>query len=269
VQFNHAQLAQEVTVMQLPTSPRLATSLAVGATIVVTVALTLGILGFTRAGTVSVLPVTGQQSGIAVCGHGKATTKPDQARIQAGVHATSASAQDARGQAAAAMTAVIAALKSHGVADGDIQTDYFAIQPQYTYESSGPRQTGYMATNNVTATIRHVDDAGKVVDAVTQAGGNAVVVSGIQFFSGDPSSAQAAAQTNALADAHSQAQRIADGAGVHLGAALSIQVGGCDQSGRVPIGFSADQAAGASVTTPIQQGQQETQVTVAVVYAMR
>ncbi len=248
--------------MQLPTSPRLATSLAVGATIVVTVALTLGILGFTRAGTVSVLPVTGQQSGIAVCGHGKATTKPDQARIQAGVHATSASAQDARGQAAAAMTAVIAALKS-------IQTDYFAIQPQYTYESSGPRQTGYMATNNVTATIRHVDDAGKVVDAVTQAGGNAVVVSGIQFFSGDPSSAQAAAQTTALADAHSQAQRIADGAGVRLGAALSIQVGGCDQSGRVPIGFSADQATGASVTTPIQQGQQETQVTVAVVYAMR
>ncbi len=172
--------------MQLPNSPRLATSLAVGATLVVTVALTLGILGFTRAGTVSVLPVTGQQSGIAVCGHGKATTKPDQARIQAGVHATSASAQDARGQAAAAMMAVIAALKSHGVADADIQTDYFAIQPQYTYDSSGPRQTGYMATNNVTATIRHVDDAGKVVDAVTQAGGNAVVVSGIQFFSGDP-----------------------------------------------------------------------------------
>src|SRR5258708_14249572 len=197
--------------MQLPTSPRPATSLGVGAAIVVAVALPLGLLGFTRAGTVSVLPVTGQQSGIAVCGHGKATTKPDQARIQAGVHATSASAQDARGQAAAAMTAVIAALKSHGVADADIQTDYFAIQPQYTYESSGPRQTGYMATNNVTATIRHVDEAGKVVDAVTQAGGNAVVVSGIQFFSGDPSSAQAVAPTQPLAGhqspAHPHARR--------------------------------------------------------------
>src|SRR5258706_14024199 len=114
--------------MQLPTSPRLATSLAVGATIVVTVALTLGILGFTRAGTVSVLPVTGQQSGIAVCGHGKATTKPDQARIQAGVHATSASAQDARGQAAAAMTAAISPLKRPGLSDADIHTHYFPSQ---------------------------------------------------------------------------------------------------------------------------------------------
>src|SRR5258708_40196304 len=115
--------------MQLPTSPRPATSLAVGATIVVTVALTLGILGFTRAGTVSVLPVTGQQSGIAVCGHGKATTKPDQARIQAGVHATSASAQDARGQAASAMTAGIAAPKGHGGADAESQAREFVIQP--------------------------------------------------------------------------------------------------------------------------------------------
>src|SRR5258708_34167787 len=103
------------------------------------------------------------------------------------------------------MTAVIAALKSHGVADADIQTDYFAIQPQYTYESSGPRQTGYMATNNVTATIRHVDDAGKVVDAVTQAGGNAVGGSGIQVFSRDPSSAPAAAQTSPLSGAHTPA----------------------------------------------------------------
>jgi hypothetical protein len=47
----------------------------------VTVTMTLSILGFTRAGTVSVVPVTSQQTGITVCGHGKAYTQQYQMRL--------------------------------------------------------------------------------------------------------------------------------------------------------------------------------------------
>ncbi len=116
-------------------SSRLAIGLLALFSLLTTVALTIGGISLTRAGIVSVLPVTSQQSGITVCGHGKATAKPDQARLSLGVFANAASAQDARNQAAQVMTNVLAALKSNGVGDQDIQTEYIAIQPQYTYES--------------------------------------------------------------------------------------------------------------------------------------
>ena len=76
-------------------SSRLAIGLLALFSLLTTVALTIGGISLTRAGIVSVLPVTSQQSGITVCGHGKATAKPDQARLSLGVVANAASAQDA------------------------------------------------------------------------------------------------------------------------------------------------------------------------------
>jgi uncharacterized protein len=250
------------------TPSRLGVGIGAGVVALVTLTLTLSILGFTRAGAVSVMPVTSQQTGITVCGHGKANTHPDQARIDAGVFAQASSAQDARAQAAQAMNAVIGALKSNGVANDDIQTDYFSITPQYSYDSTGTHQTGYQASNNVTATVRNVNSVGTVVDAVTAAGGNNVVVSGIQFSAGDPSQAQAQAEASALADAHQQAQQIASGAGVSLGSPVSIQVGGCGQT-QQPVGYAGAATAAGSATTPIQPGQLNVDEYVAVVYAIR
>lgn len=253
-----------------PSSSRLTAALVVVGAVVVAVALTLSVVGLTRAGTVSVLPLTSQQTGITVCGHGKANARPDQAQVEVGVHASAPTAQEARAQAAQAMNAVLAALKSNGVANDDIQTDYVAIQPQYSYSDGGPHQIGYIATNQATATIRAVDSAGKVIDAVTQAGGNNVNIDGIQFSAGDPSAAQGQARQNAIADAHRQAEQIAQGAGVSLGAPVSIQVGGCGQPQRPGVFFGAASAAGnADQATPLQPGQQQITVDVEVVYAIR
>jgi uncharacterized protein YggE len=237
---------------------------------VVAVALTLGVVSIAHAGTVSVLPVTSQQTGISVCGQGMATSTPDRAQISAGVSVFASGAQAARDQAASAMTAVINAAKSNGVDASDIQTSYFTISPNYVYDGSGAHANGYTASNNVTILVRAVNNVGAVVDAVTQAGGNNVVVSGIQFFTGDLTSAQTQAQTNALNDAHRQAQAIASAAGVSLGSAASIQVGGCGTQ-VVPIYANAGGATDSSgkVPTPIQPGQQQVQVYVAVVYSIR
>jgi uncharacterized protein len=252
--------------MKTSTPSWLTVALVTGFAVVATIAATLGIFSLTRAGAISVLPVTSQQTGITVCGHGKATARPDQAQIQAGVHASAATAKDALAQAAQAMTAVLAALKNNGVADQDIQTDYFALQPQYSYNGGISQQIGYIATNSVTATIHTVENAGKIVDAVAQAGGNNVVISGIQFSKGDPSQATAEAQQNALADARSQAEQIASGAGVGLGAPISIQVGGCSAPVR---GVFNGAGASTAPTTPFQPGQQVVTVDVEVVYAIR
>lgn len=233
--------------------------------LVSTVALTLGVVGLTH---VSILPVTSPQTGIAVCGHGKATAKPDQARVQMGVQANAPTAQGARTQAAQAMTAVLASLKTNGVADQDIQTTYFTLQPRYDYNGGTARQNGYTASNTVSATIHTIDKAGSIIDAVAEAGGEMVVVNGIVFSRGDPSQAHIDAQKDAVADAKRQAEQVAASSGAALGAAVSIQVGGCGTTSQPSLNFGADKA-GSAPNTPIQPGQLDVTVDVAVVYALR
>jgi len=253
----------------LPSSPTTALLYGLLAVVgvVTTIALTLSGVSLTRAGLVSVLPVTSQQTGVTVCGHGKASARPDQAQLQIGVFATAATAENARSQAAQAMNSVLGALKGNGVADADIQTNYFVIQPQYEY-SGTPRQIGYMVSNAVTATVHKVDDVGKIVDAVTTAGGNNVIVSGIQFSNGDPAQALLDAQKNAVADAKRQADQIASSAGASLGAPVAILVGGCGNGSQNPVYSGADKGA-PGATTPIQPGQLQYAVDVEVVYALR
>lgn len=235
----------------------------------VAVALTLGGVNLTRAGLVSVLPVTSQQSGISVCGHGKAKAAPDRAQLALGVFARAATAQQVRDKAAQAMTDVLAFLKSSGVADQDLQTGYVAIQPQYSYTGNTPQIVGYAATNTVTATIHDLKAVGAIIDGATARGGNHIVISGITFSAGDPSQAQVEAQKDAVADANRQAEQVAASAGASLGQAISIQVGSCGNTPS-PVYYGADKAAPASgVTTPIQPGQLDITVDVAVVYALR
>ena len=235
------------------------------------IAITLGLVNVAHAGAVSVLPVTSQQTGISVCGHGTAQIKPDRASINAGVSVQSSSAQDARDRAASAMTAVINAIKSNGVSADDIQTGYVSISPQYDYSGGTPRTTGYTASNSVNVTVRDVSAVSKLIDAATAAGGNSIFVSGVSFSSSDPSAAVTQAQQKALADAKNQATHIAQGAGVNLGSPVSIQVGGCgNSSGPIPYANAgaADQSSKTAPATPIQPGQQDVAVDVAVVYAI-
>ena len=252
-------------------SARLLAALIAVFAVLAIIAITLGLVNVAHAGSVSVLPVTAQQTGISVCGHGTAQVKPDRASISAGVNVQSSTAQDARNRAATAMTAVINALKSNGVASDDIQTGYVSIAPQYDYNGGAPRTTGYMASNSVNVTVRDVGAVSKLLDAVTAAGGNSVYVSGVSFSSSDPSAAATQAQQKALTDAKNQATRIAQGAGVNLGAPVSIQVGGCGNSSG-PLPYASDQRAAvgdkANAPTPIQPGQQDVTVDVAVVYAI-
>jgi uncharacterized protein len=256
--------------MQTSKPSLLTISVLVGVSVVTLLALSLGIASLARANTVSTVAVgAAQQTGIAVCGHGTALIQPDQASLVVGVQATAVHAQDARTQAAQAMSAVLSALKSAGVADQDIQTAYFAIAPVYTYSAGKEQLVGYQATNTVQVTIRKVDDTGKIVDAVTQAAGDQVQVSGISFSSSNPSQGEAQAEQIALADAHRQAEQIAQGAGVSLGAPIFIEIGSCNGSSFPTDKGQSASGAAPNPTTPIQPGQQEVSVVVGVVYAVR
>lgn len=75
------------------------------------------------------------------------------------------------------------ALRHQGIAEDDIQTRYFTIQPEYRYDTPQrePVLVGYRVANTVIAQIRALEAVGLIIDSVAAAGGDAARVQSIQF----------------------------------------------------------------------------------------
>jgi uncharacterized protein YggE len=208
-------------------------------------------------------PVTG----INATGTGEAFGEPDILIVNVGVSAQRASIAEAREAAAAAQKGVIDSLKRNGVADKDIQTIQFSVNPQYDFRSGSQQIIGYVVSNVVTAKIRDLAKAGATIDAAIEAGGNDAVMQGVQFGIDDPTELQKQAREQAVRKAKEQAQQLADNAGVKLGKLLSIS----ESSGSVPIAADVIRApaTGEAITeSPIQAGQLTVRITVVLLYAV-
>jgi uncharacterized protein YggE len=203
-------------------------------------------------------------SGIVARGVGRISGTPDVLTLSIGVQTNAAHAADALGENSQKARAVADALKSNGVADKDIQTSQLSLSPHYT--SSGSL-SGYDVSNSVTAKLRDVGHAGQAIDAATAAAGDAGRLQGVSFSFDDDSALKAQARHDAVVHAKTQAQQLADAAGVKLGGLRSLSEIG--QPTSWPVRYDA--AAGAAATpsaaaVPVQAGTQELTVEVTVVY---
>lgn len=194
-----------------------------------------------------------QQTGISVSGTGTVTAVPDVAILSLGVEAQATTVTQAQRQAATAMNDIVAALKSNGVADKDIQTQWYNISPvtKWVEDTNEQITIGYKVSNMVTAKIRDISKAGTIIDAVAEAGGDLTRIEGISFTVDDPTSYNDAARGEAMLDAKAKAEQMADLAGVELGKPIYISESG----GYIPTSYPVrSYAEGASVTTPISPG---------------
>jgi uncharacterized protein YggE len=166
---------------------------------------------------------------ITVIGQGRVSLKPDIATINVGAEARSNMVSEAKTEVDDQMAAIKAALQAAGVAEKDIQTSHYAIhyerEPMSTMSmmSEGPvveSQQGYVVSTMLEVTIRDVDKAGEVLDAVVQAGANQVY--GVTFTVSDESTWESQARAEAMADARSRAQELAGLADVELGEVLTV-----------------------------------------------
>jgi len=161
-------------------------------------------------------------------GHGEIMAKPDTAYVTSGVTSQAATAKDALAANTADMTALIAVLKDAGVAEADIQTSGFAVNPNYIYsdqrDANGyqlpPKIAGYSVTNSVTVHVRDLTILGTMLDKEVSVGAN--TINGINFAVEDPSDLYAQARKAAFADAKGKAQLYAEAAEVQLGAIQQI-----------------------------------------------
>lgn len=203
---------------------------------------------------------------INVNGVGRVKAEPDIADVNLGVTKQGEDARGAAGEAAAAMEAVIAALLELGIDEKDIQTTSLNLNPMYDWDDNPPNIVGWEASNLVNVTVREIDSVGAVVDAATAAG--ATNVNGISFRVEDPTEAEAAARSAAVADAGAKAEQLALDAGVNIIGVINItEVGGQQPQ---PLYFDGaeeaafDMAAGAP--TPVLPGEVELSISVLIQY---
>jgi uncharacterized protein YggE len=239
----------------------------------VSLVLVLAVVGFSGCGnsptTIGTVDINSQQTGVWVSGEGKVTVTPDIATLSLGIETQAATVAEAQAQAATAMSAVMAALADNGVADKDIQTQYFSIYQVTRWDDNKNEEIviGYRVTNMVTAKIRDVEKAGPVIDAVAAAGGDYTRINNISFSVDDPTPYYEQARQKAMTDAKAKAEQLADLAGVSLGKPTYISEGSVtppviyrDAGMVVP--------STAPTTTPVSPGEIELTLDIQVAYAI-
>lgn len=191
---------------------------------------------------------------------------PDIATVSAGVTTQARTAVEAMRANATAMNAVVARIKSLGVAERDIQTSGISLGAMYDYNQQTQRQVfrGYQASNRVSVKLRRIERTGEVLDALVAAG--ATDLGGPEWSIDDDTAARAQARKAAFDKARTQALeygRMAGYSGLKL---LEINE---SVAARQPIPmFRAVAEQAAAAPTPVQPGMVQTGVTVTVKYEM-
>ena len=164
---------------------------------------------------------------ILVSGEGSVDVAPDMAVLSLMVTREAATARAALDANASAMANVLAAMREQGIAERDLQTSKFSIQPRYHYpkrssegEQRPPRIVGYTVRNGLTVRVRDINKVGEVLDTSVTLGVNEG--GNILFTNDDPASAIALARTDAMHDAIAKANTLAQAAGVKTGKLLEI-----------------------------------------------
>ncbi|WP_441244359.1 SIMPL domain-containing protein [Tardiphaga sp. 768_D3_N2_1] len=230
--------------------------------------LTLAVFGIALIATPALAQVNPPPM-ISVSGEGTVSVPPDLAVVDGGVTTDAKTAREAAEANNAAMAKVLAALKSAGIAEKDMQTSRLSLFPQYTQQTRpnpnpGPNViSGYRASNRVTIRVRDVTKVAGTIDALVASGANEV--GGINFMVTKASQLLDDARSEAVADARRKAEIYAKAAGVKLGAPISIS----EDSGSAPAPMMLRKMGADAASAPVAQGEEVLRVNVSVSWEIK
>ncbi len=204
---------------------------------------------------------------VTVAGVGRVERDPDIARATLTVEATRETAADARGVTAATTTAVIAALRAAGVAEGDLRTASIDLNPSWDHRDGRPVRTGFTVSSRLGVAIRDLETVGSVIDAALGAG--ATGLDGVSFGLADSSAAAEEARRLAVRDARARATTIAIAADAKLGPLMDVTEGVADGPAPHPQARMMAALASADVATPALPGRVEVSVGVVATWELR
>jgi uncharacterized protein YggE len=233
---------------------------------------------------------------VSVSGHGEVNVPPDTASVSIGIDVIQPTLAEAQAQATAQATAVIAALKAAGIADEDIQTEYFSVNILRDYDAVAtadaavgapavapadatvgatpeaanvdPTQiTGFEIVNQLQVTVRDTDMLGELLDEAVKAGANSI--NGITFSVDDQTAAAREARRLAVEDARTKAEALAAAAGLTLGPVVSIAEGTVSPIPPPMLAAAGGDVAMAEAAVPVQPGTSTVAVDVSMTFQLR
>ncbi|MBY3049731.1 SIMPL domain-containing protein [Rhizobium laguerreae] len=208
---------------------------------------------------------------ISVTGDGESSVAPDMAVVNLAVVKQAKTAREALDENNKAMNDVLAALKSGGIAERDLQTSGFSIQPQYNYpqpvdgQQQQPQLIGYQTINSVTVRLRDLAKLGAVIDQSVTLGINQG--GEIQFTNDKPDAAIEEARKAAVADAVKRAKTLSEAAGVKLGRILEINEN-VPRAMPQPVYRATMMKEASDAAVPVQGGENNYNVSVTVTFAI-
>jgi uncharacterized protein len=202
---------------------------------------------------------------LVVIGEGTVKVTPDYAQIVSGVTTRAKTVKEAADSNSRIMAAVTSKLLQSGIAQPDIRTSRFSVQPVYTPPEprAEPKLSGYSVTNQVTINIRDLNKVGDILDLLITAG--VTNVNSISLLVSDQSKALDQGRAAAIADARRKAEIYAHASQMRLGEVVWIT----EDSGFVPPVAMRAQAAPAAMATsvPIATGEDTLRVRITVGFA--
>jgi len=207
-----------------------------------------------------------QKRTITISGKGSVKAAPDMVNVSAGVESQAPTAKDALAKNTAAMTKVVDALKSEGIAPEDIQTTNFSVNPRYEdRDDDRPRRiVGYNVYNSVYVATHDIGKLGAILDQLVSAGSNSI--GGISFGIAKPEEMENEARKLAMEDAIAKAKLYAEAAGAELGPVMTIN----EQGGYVPRFAAAPPMMEATAkAVPIEPGTEKLDIEVQVTWELK
>ncbi len=203
-----------------------------------------------------------------VSASGEVSRVPDLAVISAGVVTRAATATAALRENSDRMDRVLAALKSAGIADRDIQTSSINLNPEYRYvENQAPQLVGYTASNQVTVRFRDIRNSGKVLDALVSQGANQI--NGPNMTIEHPETALDEARAKAVAAGRARANLYARALGMRVVRIVSVSESGGSYPVPPPMPYAERAVMAGDAATKIMPGEQKLQVNLSMVFELQ
>ena len=156
---------------------------------------------------------------VQVSGTAVVNVTPDRVLIQLGVQSNGSTTQKVEAANSSTINKVLRALKAQGIAEKDIVTDWYVIEPVYeNYDSLYIK--GYRINNMVAVTLRDISKANQVIVAALNAGANQVI--NVEFYLSDLRKYRDQARELAMKAAQEKASDLASAAGSETGCVMSI-----------------------------------------------
>lgn len=243
------------------------------------------VLGIKELSAIKYLGTNPTSNVITVEGTGDAVAVPDIATFSFSVSETAKTVAEAQAKATTKINKALAAVKAAGVADKDVKTQGYNINPHYEYQNSvcpaastgiiycppgRSTLTGYDVSQTIEVKIRDLSKAGEIFTVVGAL--EVENVNSLNFSIDDPDKIQAEARAEAIDKAEAKAKELARELGVRLVRIVSFSENGSGYPypiyGRVA-NMAMDASKGEATPPQVPAGEQKITSSVSITYEIK